>query len=63
MGEIANDIVNGACCALCGCFFVEKKVDPEWEPPSFFEHGYPAACTDCYEEDCGYQLQNSECDP
>ncbi len=42
MGEIANAMINGECCALCGQFF--KK-----------PHGYPVACKECWEKDCGYQ--------
>lgn len=42
MGEIADDMIEGVCCALCGQYFVE-------------EHGYPVACDECYEPDCGYQ--------
>jgi hypothetical protein len=38
MGEIADDMIDGACCSLCGVYFEE-------------EHGYPVLCTDCY-EDC-----------
>ena len=47
MGEIADDIVNGACCALCGVYFEE-------------EHGFPVACEDCYTEDCGYGRATEE---
>ena len=42
MGEIADDMIEGACCSLCGEYFEE-------------EHGYPVACEDCWEPDCGYQ--------
>ena len=39
MGEIANDLVNGACCSWCSKYF--KK-----------EHGYPVICKECFEEWC-----------
>lgn len=42
MGQMAEDILDGACCALCGQYFE-------------IEHGYPIACTDCWDEKCGYQ--------
>lgn len=42
MGEISDSIIDGECCALCGQFFVEV-------------HGYPCACSECWEPDCGYQ--------
>lgn len=41
MGEIAEDIMEGACCALCGIYFEQ-------------EHGYPVACSSCWSPDCGY---------
>ena len=41
MGEMAEDMINGACCSLCNIYFEE-------------EHGYPVACNGCYEPDCGY---------
>ena len=47
MGEIADDIIDGNCCALCGVYF-EKS------------HGYPVACEDCYDEDCGYPKATEE---
>lgn len=34
MGEIANDMIEGACCSDCSCYFVK-------------EHGYPVICNDC----------------
>lgn len=37
MGEIADDMVNGECCSLCGIYFVEG-------------HGYPVLCHTCFEE-------------
>ena len=37
MGEIADDMISGACCSLCGMYFVE-------------DHGYPVVCPDCYQD-------------
>ena len=48
MGEIAEDIINGECCALCGQYFFNEKME-------ICEHEYPVACWDCWEKDCGYQ--------
>lgn len=50
MGEIAEDILDGVCCAICGCYFenLEKR-------GYAYEHGYPVACKDCHTEDCGYE--------
>lgn len=47
MGETADDIINGACCALCGEYFDT-------------EYGYPVACAACWTEDCGYQLATTD---
>ena len=56
MGEIAEDIINGECCALCGEYFYR----PNFGNPIPFKHGYPAACKDCYIKDCGYQKAIAE---
>jgi hypothetical protein len=47
MGEIADDMIEGACCALCGECFEE-------------EHGYPVACATCWTKDCGYAKAEEE---
>jgi hypothetical protein len=43
MGEIADDIVEGRCCSLCGQYFQ----DPDDED-SIHTHGYPVVCKDCW---------------
>lgn len=35
MGEIAQDLVNGACCSYCGKYFEQ-------------DHGYPVLCKKCW---------------
>lgn len=37
MGQIADDMIDGHCCSLCGLYFVKK-------------HGYPVVCKDCWKE-------------
>lgn len=37
MGEIADAMVNGECCQLCGQYFVQK-------------HGYPVVCKEDFRE-------------
>jgi rubredoxin len=37
MGEIADDMVNGFSCSLCGIYFQE-------------EHGYPVVCETCWND-------------
>lgn len=42
MGEIADDMINGRCCALCGCYFIKDG--------ELYEHGYEATCEECWED-------------
>ena len=35
MGEIADDMIEGASCQWCGQYFTE-------------EHGYPVVCSECW---------------
>ena len=37
MGQIADDMVNGCSCSLCGLYFES-------------EHGYPVLCSECFED-------------
>lgn len=36
MGEIADDIADGACCGLCSSYFEH-------------DHGHPVLCGDCWD--------------
>lgn len=38
MGEIADDMIEGRMCSLCGCYFVDKAKD------EIYEHDYPVVC-------------------
>lgn len=49
MGEMADSIINGETCSLCGCIFKDPN-----KKDTLYEHGYPVACRDCWEFDCGY---------
>ena len=55
MGEIADEMINGESCALCGCYFENPD-----KPGTIYQHGYPAACNDCWEPDCGYEKAEVE---
>lgn len=55
MGEIAEDIYEGACCALCGQYFIQKDKEE-----FIYVHGFPVACNECYDEDCGYGQQDNK---
>jgi hypothetical protein len=60
MGEIADDMIEGRSCSLCGQYFMDKK-------GNIFEHGYPVVCDECWEEEdkddipSGYQRQSKKC--
>ena len=66
MGEIANDMIEGRCCALCGQYFVKEKNIPsdgihvEADVYVEYDHGYPVACNECWEQDCGYERQDKK---
>ena len=41
MGDIADDIIEGRTCSLCGAFFVDAAGD-------IYTHQYPAVCWECW---------------
>lgn len=51
MGQIAEDMLDGSMCSLCGCYFKHPKV-------GIYVHEHPVACQDCYEDGCGYDKAN-----
>lgn len=42
MGEIAEDMLDGTTCQLCGCFFEENG--------KLYTHGFPVVCWDCWDD-------------
>lgn len=48
MGQHADDILDGSCCALCGLYFTNNNSD------IIPDHGYPVACESCHDNECGY---------
>lgn len=49
MGQIADDMIDGLTCSLCGCFFAEHEQEDDGLEAPLFEHGYPVVCWDCWE--------------
>ena len=55
MGEVANDILNGIICQVCGVWMDE--VELYWKDKKklndFFDNppGYPRTCADCKEDE------------
>jgi len=47
MGQMADAILDGECCAICGQQFED-------------EPGFPCACSGCWTPDCGYAEHNNE---
>lgn len=43
MAEIAEDIIDGTACSLCGQYFE----DPD-NPTQTYTHGYPVVCSSCW---------------
>lgn len=41
MGEIAEDMIDGTCCELCGCYF-------ESQEGGLYTHEHPAVCWECW---------------
>lgn len=44
MGAIADDMKDGSCCSICGCYF--KNIEDE----GLFTHGYPVSCWECWDK-------------
>lgn len=42
MGEIADQMINGETCNLCGCYFEDSS-------QNLYIHGYPVVCWDCWD--------------
>ena len=47
--NISEDMIDGTCCSLCGQYFEDNE-----QGSTLYTHGYPVACDDCWEDDCGY---------
>jgi hypothetical protein len=45
MGEIAEDMIDGTCCSLCGCYFENPK-----DKNSTYTHGIPVICWECWDD-------------
>lgn len=58
MGEIADAMIAGECCSICGQYFLDeektKKLAKKSNNVILYEHGYPVACDECWESGCGY---------
>lgn len=55
MGQIADDMIDGTTCCLCGMYFDGGK-DPAHVTPEnpdgsmLYTHDYPAVCFDCWRD-------------
>lgn len=52
---VADDMIDGTCCSLCGQYFVDALTNDQ-----LYTHGYPVACEDCWEDDCGFSKASAE---
>ncbi|MDD4970734.1 MAG: hypothetical protein PHT07_15010 [Paludibacter sp.] len=56
MGEIAEDMLDGSCCSLCGQYFEHPQKDLEtFRSVGIYVHEYPVACWACWTPGCGYE--------
>lgn len=42
MGQIVEDMLDGSCCKLCGCYFQHPK-------GGIYVHDVPVTCWDCWD--------------
>lgn len=45
---MAEDMIDGSCCQLCGQYF-ESEEEKDGHPV-IYTHGYPVVCGDCWGE-------------
>lgn len=50
MGQIAEDILDGSCCELCGCYFEHNKKNEKGESIGIYTHDFPVTCWDCWKD-------------
>lgn len=43
MGEIAEDLIDGSACSLCGQYFADPNEDDV-----IYTHGHPVVCKECW---------------
>ncbi len=52
MGEMSEDIIDGACCELCSVYFAdadsEEQVDNNEHGMELVSHGHPVVCWNCW---------------
>ena len=51
MGQIAEDMLDGSCCQLCGCYFnfAGNEMDGV-EQDGIYCHDEPVVCFDCWKD-------------
>lgn len=54
MGQIAEDMIDGSMCSLCGCYFKHPEKE-NGKSIGIYVHDYQVACWDCWDEDCGFE--------
>lgn len=47
MGEIADDLIDGSACEICGQYFLDPD-DEDGE--TLYQHGYPVVCKECWSQ-------------
>ena len=55
MGDMADDMIDGSACSLCGMYFQDPK-----RADHIFTHDYPVLCKECWDEQTADELKASE---
>lgn len=53
-------MIEGERCSLCGLYFVKEVNKDGADVPVIYSHGYPVACKDCWDKNCGYEKAEAE---
>lgn len=50
MGEIAEDMLDGSCCSLCGQYFQHPNKDKYGQSIGIYVYEYPVICWECWND-------------
>lgn len=56
MESIVHDIIEGACCAICGQQFVRERNIQGADVPVPADHGHAVACRKCWKPGCEHDM-------
>lgn len=59
MGQIAEDMLDGSCCCICGQYFAHPKKKADGTPLGIYVHDYPAVCWVCWGDLSGEEKEGN----